>query len=377
MTQKQKPIAFLLPSFQQGGLQRVAINLIKQLHQQGVRLDVVVASGKGAYLTEITAEIRIIDFHTPIEDRIASASRVTLPLARYLRSEKPQALVSNLNVFNVVAGMAKTLAMSPVNLILVEHTSFSITYEKRQKHYGIREEVLPILRRWFYPRADAVVAVSKGLAQELETYLRMKPGAVQTIYNPVIDESLLLKAKASVEHPWFQLGEPPVILGVGRLSQEKDFPTLIRAFALVRQVKSARLVILGEGKERSKLNALIRELGLENDVGLPGFTNNPYSYLARSAAFVLSSYREGLPTVIIESIAVGTPVVSTDCPNGPAEILANGKYGELVAVGDSQAIANAILKVLSGESKSVDSSWLEQFTLATSTQNYLQLIGNG
>ncbi len=118
-------------------------------------------------------------------------------------------------------------------------------------------------------------------------------------------------------------------------------------------------------------------MGLENDVGLPGFTNNPYSYLARSAAFVLSSYREGLPTVIIESIAVGTPVVSTDCPNGPAEILANGKYGELVAVGDSQAIANAILKVLSGESKSVDSSWLEQFTLATSTQNYLQLIGNG
>ncbi|GET42664.1 glycosyltransferase [Microseira wollei] len=377
MMHKSKPITFLLPSFQPSGLQRVAINLIKQLHQLGIPLDVVVASGKGAYLNEIPSGVRVIDFQTPIEDRISSASRVTLPLARYLRNEKPQALVSHFNVFNVVAGMAKTLALSPVNLILVEHTSFSITYDKRQKHYGVREELLPILRRWFYPRADAVVAVSKGLAQELETYLRLKPGSVKTIYNPVIDESVLSKAKAPVEHPWFQPGELPVILGVGRLTQEKDFPTLIRAFALVRRVQPARLVILGEGKEQSKLNALIRELGLENDVAIPGFVSNPYAYMARSAAFVLSSYREGLSTVIIEALAVGIPVVSTDCPNSPAEILENGKYGELVAVGDSEAMAKAILKVLSGDSKSVDSSWLEQFALATSTQQYLQLMGIG
>jgi glycosyltransferase involved in cell wall biosynthesis len=377
MSHRSQLITFLLPSFEAIGAQRVAINLIKQLHQQGMHLDIVVALGKGAYLNEIPSGIRVIDFHTPIEERISSGSQIIFPLVRYLQKEKPRVLVSHFKIFNVAVAMAKTLAMSPVNLILVEHTSFSIAYEKRQKHYGIREEALPILRRWFYPSADAIVAVSQGLAQDLETYLRMQPGTVKTIYNPVIDESLLLKAKAPVEHPWFQPGELPVILGVGRLTQEKDFPTLIRAFALVRQVKPARLVILGEGKERSKLNALIRELGLENDVELPGFASNPYAYMARAAAFVLSSYREGLPTVIIESMAVGTPVVSTDCPNGPAEILANGKYGELVPVGDSEALAKAILKVLSGESKSVESSWLEQFTLASSTQNYLQLMGNG
>lgn len=375
MFHKSKPITFLLPSFQPGGLQRVAINLLKQMHQLGIPLDIVVASGEGAYLNEIPAGIRVIDFHRPIEDRISSASRIIFPLVRYLQKEKPQALVSHLNVFNVVAAMAKMLAISPVNLILVEHTSFSITYDKRTKHYGIREEALPILRRWFYPRADGLVAVSKGLAQELETYLRMKPGSIQTIYNPVIDESLNSTVKVPLEHPWFQPGEPPVILGMGRLSQEKDFPTLIRAFLLVRQLQPARLVILGEGKEQSKLNSLIHKLGLENDVAIPGFVSNPYPYLAGSAAFVLSSYREGLPTVIIEAMAVGTPVVSTDCPNGPAEILDRGKYGELVTVGDSEAMAKAILRVLSGNSKSIDASWLEQFTLTTATQKYLDLMG--
>lgn len=377
MSHRLKPIAFLIPSFEPNGVHRVVINLMSQLQKQGISLDLIVASGKGAYADEIPSGVRVIDFHTPIEERVSSGSKIIFPLLRYLQQEKPQALVSHFKIFNAIVAIAKILAMSPVNLILVEHSSFSIAYERRQKHYGIREEALPILRRWFYPRANAIVAVSKGLAKDVETYLRMQPGTVKTIYNPVINESLFLKAKASIEHPWFQPGEIPVILGVGRLSQEKDFPTLIRAFALVRQLNPAKLVILGEGKERAKLKDLIQELELENDAEIPGFTSNPYAYMSRSAAFVLSSYREGLPTVIIESMAVGTPVVSTNCPDGPAEILADGKYGELVPVGDSEALAKAILKVLSGESKTVDSSWLEQFTLASSVQNYLELIGNG
>lgn len=370
-----KRIAFLLPSLKYGGLQRIAINLLKEMVHRGFSLDLVLASREGELCNEIPSEVRVFNFQITIEDRLESASRVILPLVGYLQKEKPHALVSHFNVFNVVAAMAKILAMSPVKLTLVEHTSFSITYYKRTKSPKLREKILPIVRCWFYRYANDIVTVSKGLAKDLETYLKMKPGSVKTIYNPVIDDSLFTKSKEAIEHPWFQPGEVPIILGVGRLSPEKDFPTLIRAFAKVRQVQPVRLVILGGGNEESKLKVLIRELGLEADVDLPGFVSNPYPYIARSSVFVLSSYREGLPTVIIESMALGIPVVSTNCPDGPAEILDCGKYGELVPVGDSERIAQAILKVLSGSFDRVYSDWLNQFTLAESSQNYINLIG--
>ncbi len=159
------------------------------------------------------------------------------------------------------------------------------------------------------------------------------------------------------------------------MEKQKDFPSLIKAFAIVRKVQRARLVILGSGKDRQQLNNLVRELGLQDDVALIGFVDNPYAYLARSHVFVLSSAWEGFGNVIVESLALGMPVVSTNCPNGPAEILDNGKYGDLVSVGDSEAMAQAILRVLSGNSKSVEPEWLEQFTLASVTQQYLDVMG--
>ena len=165
-----------------------------------------------------------------------------------------------------------------------------------------------------------------------------------------------------------------MVLGVGRLEQQKDFPTLIHAFAKVRQMQTAKLVILGSGREEKKLLSLVDELKLNEDVAMLGFVDNPYAYMAKSAVFVLSSAWEGFGNVIVEAMAVGTPVVSTNCPNGPEEILDNGKYGELVSVGDSQAMAEAILRVLLGEIKSVDSDWLEQFKLETVAQKYLDVL---
>lgn len=150
---------------------------------------------------------------------------------------------------------------------------------------------------------------------------------------------------------------------------------MIRAFAKVRQVRSARLIILGWGPDRPQLEGLIKDLGLEADVDLPGYSQNPYAYMARSAVFVLSSAWEGLPTVLIEAMAFGTPVVSTDCESGPAEILAGGKYGYLTPVENSDALADAVLQVLSGKPKSVDSNWLDQFGLETATQKYLNVLG--
>ena len=170
-----------------------------------------------------------------------------------------------------------------------------------------------------------------------------------TIYNPVVTAELVSQSRAPLDHPWLQLGAPPVILGVGRLHEQKDFPTLLRAFARVRAKREARLIILGEAKHaeyRTELTTLAAQLGIANDVMFPGFVDNPFAYMAHAAVFVLSSAWEGLPTVLIEALACGCPVVSTDCPSGPAEILENGKYGPLVPVGDDVALADAICSVL-------------------------------
>lgn len=368
---KPKPIAFLVPSLEWGGLQRIALNLLKGLADQGIPLDLVLADAKGPLLKDIPPEVRVIDLKIPVEARLKSAMRITFPLIQYLQKEQPQALVSHLYTCNVVAAIARIIARSPVKLALVEHISLQ---EQKNQARGLQEQLLPLSMKWLYPKADAVITVSKGLAQDLETYLQLKPGFIKIIHNPVIDKSLFLKAQAPVDHPWFKQGEPPIVIGVGRLVQQKDFQTLIRAFAIVRQVQTARLIIFGEGSQKSKLIDLARELGVENDVEIHDFVHNPYAYISKASVFVLSSVLEGLPTVLIEAMAVGTPVVSTNCESGPAEILDNGKYGELVPVGDSEAIAQSILTILCGNSKQVDPTWLNQFTLETSTQQYLALL---
>ena len=369
---KSKPIAFLLPDLEWSGLGRVAVNLAKEISSRGISVDLVVGSATGVFLKEIPPQIRIVDFERQIQPRLQSALKILLPLRRYLQIEKPTALVCNLYTCNVVTLMAKMLVRSKVKLVLVEHI---ILYEKQEKKQQKLQEIFrPILMRWLYPSADKVVACSQGLARDLEIYLGFNHGKIDVIYNPVIDEKLAEKANLFVEHPWFNKGEIPVVLGAGRLVRQKDFATLIRAFALVKKEQKVRLVILGEGQLKNQLLTLVGQLNLENDVVILDFVENPYAYMAKSAVFVLSSGWEGFGNVVAEALAAGAPVVSTSCPSGPAEILDNGKYGELVAVGNSQGMAEAILRVLSGKVRSVDSAWLEQFTLKYSAQKYLELI---
>ena len=369
---KSKPIAFLLPDLEWSGLGRVAVNLAKEISSRGISVDLVVGSATGVFLKEIPPQIRIVDFERQIQPRLQSALKILLPLRRYLQIEKPTALVCYLYTCNVVTLMAKMLVRSKVKLVLVEQI---ILYEKQEKkQQKLQERFLPILMRWLYPSADKVVACSQGLARDLEIYLGFNHGKIDVIYNPVIDEKLAEKANLFVEHPWFNKGEIPVVLGAGRLVRQKDFATLIRAFALVKKEQKVRLVILGEGQLKNQLLTLVGQLNLENDVVILDFVENPYAYMAKSAVFVLSSGWEGFGNVVAEALAAGAPVVSTNCPSGPAEILDNGKYGELVAVGNSQGMAEAILRVLSGKVRSVDSAWLEQFTLRYSAQKYLELI---
>ena len=372
MTKSTPRVAFLLYAMYGGGIERVMLTLFKELIKYPIAIDLVLIEKAGNLLSEVPPEVRIIEL--PGAKNYGRLRRV-LPLMRYLRQEKPTVLLAHFTQYNVIAPIAKLLARTPLRIILVEHLGFAPLEDHHSNNPNERVGLVNFLRRVFYRRADVVAAVSQGLAQQLDAHLRFKPGHVQVLYNPVVDETLLLKAQASLDHPWFQSGQPPVFLGVGRLMPQKDFSTLIQAFAIFRQKQQARLVILGEGDERQKLQDEIKELNLEEDVSLPGFTDNPYAYMSRASAFVLSSQFEAFGLVVAEALACGCQVISTDCPYGPNEILQSGKYGHLVPVGNPQALADAMEKATKDV---VDPDKLrlraEDFSLEKATSKYLELM---
>jgi len=362
----KKKIALFVPSLRGGGAERVMVNLARGFVERGLRVDLVLAKAEGPYLFQVPPEVRVIDLG-------ARRTLYSLPgLVRYLRREQPQAMLSALNHANIVAIWAKHLARVKTRLVVSEHSTLSRSTENTQL---IRAKFMPFLIKIFYPHANAVVAVSRGAAEDLTARTGMPAGKIRVIYNAVITPELFAKAQEPLDHSWFRPDEPPVILGVGRLTTQKDFPTLIRAFALVRKRRSARLMILGEGEERPKLEALVRELGLEKDVALPGFVDNPYKYMKRAAVFVLSSRWEGFGNVLVEAMACGTPVVSTDCPSGPREILEDGRWGKLVSMGNPGALARGIIEALSNPAGSEDlQKRAKAFSLEKIVPQYLEIL---
>jgi len=345
-----------------GGAERVTVNLAKGFRNHGLQVDLVLTrSGPRQY--EIPNGVRLINIGAP---RIYAA----LPgIIRYLRQAQPDIVLSAGAAVNVTVLLAWRLARSRARVFVAEH---SIRTEATRSSRDWRIKILPAFIRKTYPWADGVVAVSKGAADDLVKIAAIPKHKIHVIYNPVVSEELFVKAEQPLNHSWFHQGEPPIILAAGRLTPLKDFATLIRAFALVRRERPARLVILGEGKDRVQLEALVRELGLEEDVALPGFVDNPYQYMKRAAVFVLSSRSEALPTVLIEAMACGCPVVSTDCPSGPAEILENGKWGRLVPVQSPELLAKAILETLERPIYATERA--RQFSLERATQEYLRLL---
>ncbi len=358
-------LAIFLTYLRGGGVERVIINLARGFVEQGLSVDLVLVREEGDFLSLVPPEVRVVNLEGK---RLISS----LPaLVRYLKENKPVAMLSAMQDINLVALWSRRLAGVPTRVVVSVHNTVS---RESQNSTQLKRRIAPYLARKFYPWADAIVTVSQGSADDLVN-LGLSSKRIQVIYNPVVTPELFEKAKEPIEHPWFEPGSPPVILGVGRLEKQKDFPTLIRAFAQVHKQRPARLMILGEGKDRPELEALVQELGLEDDVALPGFVANPFAYMASSAVFVLSSLYEGLPTVLIEAIAVGTRVVSTDCPSGPTEILENGRYGKLVAVGDIKGMAEAIVSTLEEppDSESLQRKAAE-FSLEKAVAKYRQVL---
>lgn len=330
-------VAVYVPSLRGGGAERVMVTLANGFAAQGHRVDLVLTRAEGPYLTEVSDTVRVVDL------KKARVLASLLPLVRYLRRERPDAMLSALNHANVVAILARQLARVPTRLLVSERNSLT-AISKTGRGWLMRQ-----LMRRAYPLADGVVAVSRAMALELIEDLALDPRKVTAIPNPLDVESIQRLARCRPDHPWFEPGQPPVVLAVGRLEPQKDYVTLLKAVAQLRAQRDVRLIILGEGSQREELGRWIARLDLQGAVELVGFKDNPFGWMAACDLFVLSSRHEGYPNVLVQAMVCGVPIVSTDCPTGPDEILENGRLGLLVPVGDTGALAKAMSESLDCE----------------------------
>ena len=332
-------LALLTSQMEDGGAQRTVLKLAGGLAERGYHVDLVLDPGGRSVPRGGVADVRVVDLGAP---RVAASVPA---LVRYLRTERPVAMLSALDYVNIVALWSRRLAGVRTRLVVSERNHLSTAHRHRIVR---RDKLVPALIRRYYPWADAIVAVSEAVADDLTTMTGLPRDGIEVVYNPVVTAEAVRMAGEPLDHPWLRRGQPPVVLGVGVLRRQKDFGTLVEAFADLRRRRPARLLILGDGPEREGLEALVAQKGLESDVQLPGFVANPYPYMKRAAAFALPSRWEGLPGVLIEALFCGVRTVATDCPGGSREILAHGRYGALVPMGDPLAMSAALDSALSG-----------------------------
>lgn len=330
-------LAIFLATSGHSGVDRLAKNLVPALARRGYRIDLLKVNGHGPNLEEVPDNVRIIELGT-------SHVYTSLPaLVRYLRREKPLSLFCDKDRVNHTALLAKKIAGVSTHLTLSMGTTVSIDLEARGAMHRWKT-------RWsmgkLYPFANNIIVTSEGVADDMSRYTGLGRARINVEPCPVVPGSAFEVEYEKPDHPWFNEGEPPLIIGLGELSFRKDFSTLIKAFALVRQSMKCRLMICGKGRQAEELQRLADESGVTEDFRLVGFVNEPLAYLAHSDLFAFTSRWEGLGFALIEALAVGLPAVSTDCPSGPREILGNGKYGQLVPVGDYEALAKAMIETL-------------------------------
>jgi len=373
-------LGFVLPSLAGGGAERVILSLAASLLERGYRIDLVLGRCRGPYRAEIPRDLplyytRLWDSDRDLlrycrEQGIAARGMTINPLAAaqawrslrrrrggvavnpkvalfahliagYIRRERPRLLLSALPDADAAALYAAALTGHTLPVVIALHANVRIQYDSRHQE----------MAQALYARADRIVACSRGAAAEVQRLAGVKDEKLHTIYNPVAADRLRQLASAAVSDPWFQPGEPPVILSIGREAPEKDHATLVAAFGMARRQQAARLVFMGRFSEtyRAGLQAQARDCGVAEDLKFLDFDENPFRYLRRAALFALSSRGEALPMTLLEALACGAPVVSTDTPYGPREILEDGRWGKLTPVGDAPALAAALLSTLEGD----------------------------
>lgn len=328
-------ITFFTTHMKMGGAQQAMLTLAEGFVDRGYDVDLVLVNAEGEFLQRVPDAVNVVDLKA---DRVLTAVG---PLRAYLAKTEPDVLISTITVTNLVACWARLAARADTRVVLRE----SVVFSRHTASYSpLKRRLMPWLVRYTYRSADTIIGVTHETRHDIANVTGLPADELYTIYNDLDVEAILERAAEPTGHPWFDDSEQdePIILGAGRLSEQKDFQTLIYAFA--RLAEPARLVIIGEGGERETLEQLVADYGLEDRVSLPGYQDNPYAYMAKADVFVLSSAWEGTANVLLEAMACGTPVVSTDC--GTAELLGDGERGPIVPIGDSDALAGSIEELL-------------------------------
>lgn len=329
-------VALFLPSLAGGGAERRMLEVARLLTRAGLAVDLIVTRRGGAWWESVSPPTRLINLN-------AWKAPTSLPsLVRYIRRERPDAMIATIAQCCATALIAKWFVSREFRLILRQEVHYSSQYGA----IGIGIRAMMWVMRGLLHTADAVWSVSSGVANDLRRLAPKAAELVHVVENPVVSAELISKAKLPVAHPWFEDLAIPVVLAAGRLEVEKDYPTLLRAFTAVVKRRVARLVVLGDGSEKDRLEALSRQLGIRDRVDFAGFQVNPAAYMTHAQVFAMSSLYEGLPGVLIEALACGTSVVSTDCPGGVREVLEDGKWGRLAPVGDASALADRICETI-------------------------------
>lgn len=362
-------LAVFLATSGHSGVDRVMKNLIREVAARGIPVDLLRTKLHGPRFDAPVPGVNPIDF---------SARHVhgCLPgLVRYLRRQRPAALLTDKDRVNRTAIIARW--MSGTKTRLAVRTGTTVTANLGDRH-GLERSLQLFSMKRLYAKADAVIFPSRYAADDFLRFTGLPERLVHVAPSPVIDDRFFTLMEEPLDHPWFDADAPPVVLGIGELTERKDFATLIRAFQTVRRRRPCRLMVLGEGKERAKLESLVSALGLAEDVALPGFIENPYPFLKRAAVFVLASRYEGAPVVLMEALGAGVNAVATDCPGGSAEILENGALGSLVPVADASAMAGEILHRLD---QPIGPQILKAASLRYGAANgagrYLEILGLG
>lgn len=329
-------IAFFIARHSRSGVPLAQMRLAKAFHRQGFAVDFVVGYVPEGIPPPSAEGIRVIVLERP------RAATMFMPICRYLRTERPGVVFSAEDHLNFVVTAAMLVTRSKAKLSVSSRVTPFDTYSNRifTKRWFLKQIATPLGRR-----ADALVCVSKDMIAQYVSIFGPRP--YQCIYNVICDEESVSKMLEPVrDEPWLQDGTVPVVISAGRLAPEKGFPDLIKAIRIVNESRPVRLLILGEGPMAAELEQLIDDEGVRDAVKLIGFRANPHQYFRHAAVFVLSSYVEGLPNVLVEAMECGCTPVSTDCPTGPREVLRGGEYGQLVPVRDPGAMAAAIVQAL-------------------------------
>ena len=330
-------IIFFLPNLEGGGAERAIVNLANDIAGLGIMVDLVLGEAVGVYLAEVSSKVRIVNLSS------RGRLRALLRLRSYISQHSPSVVMSSMDLPNIQMILAAKLTGFKGRTVISQRATIAPVYAKVG---WISRLVYSIGRRLTYPYATAIISNSYAATSEIQNIAGVCEERVFTIHNSVDADRTNRLAQDPLNDEWLLKSSAPLVISVGSLTLLKDRLTLVKAFSIVKAQRNARLVILGEGAERKKIEKTILDLGLSADVYLPSFDANPFRWMRRSAVLVSSSVTEGCPNHLLEALSLGVSIVATDCPGDTSELLGHGRWGRLVPVGDPASMASAILASL-------------------------------